>query len=94
MGLTSTSAGGFLAGFLEPMTEDRLGMRRGPAVGKHLLQTRVVRVQAEQEIMDVGPGIDAMTFGSRQDGVQHRGPRTGRFASQKEIVLAVMLSSA
>ena len=81
MGSTLTSAGRSFSGFVEPMSEDRLGMSRGPTVGQHLLQMHIVRVQTEQEITDIGPGFDAMAFGSSQDGVQHGGSRTGSFAS-------------
>ncbi len=47
MGPTSTGAGGSGSGFVQSMSENRLGMGRGPAVGQHLFQTRVIRVQAE-----------------------------------------------
>jgi len=55
-------AGGFGSGFFEPMRENRLGMRRRPAIGQHLFQAQVVRVQAEQEVADVDPGLDPMTL--------------------------------
>lgn len=35
-----TGVGGFGSGFFEPMGEDRLGMRCGPAVGQYLPQTQ------------------------------------------------------
>ena len=47
VGPTLTGAGGFGSGFFEPMSENRLGMCRGPAVGQHFFQTRVIRIQAE-----------------------------------------------
>ena len=88
MGTTSTGAGGSGSGFVEPMGEDCLGMRRGPAVRQHLFQTRIVRMQAEQEIADVDPGLDTMTLGARQDRVQHGGSRPRGFAAQEEPILA------
>ena len=47
MGSAGTGADGSGSGFFQAMDEDRLGMCRGPAVGQHFFQTRVVRVQAE-----------------------------------------------
>ena len=47
MGPAGAGAGGSGSGFVEAMAEDRLGMCRGPAVGQHCFQTRVIRIQAE-----------------------------------------------
>mgnify|MGYP002392898650 CR=1 FL=1 len=58
MSAAGLSAGGFGSGFVEPMGEDCLGMRRSPAVGQHLFELRVFCVKSQQEIMDVGPGFD------------------------------------
>ena len=84
MSPTGPGAGGFGSGFFEPMGENRLGMPRGPAVGQHFFQSRGVRIQAEQEVADVDPGLDAMTLGAREDRVQHGGSRTRGFAAQEE----------
>ena len=55
----------FGARFFQAMSEDRLGMGCGPVVGQHLFEVRVVRIQTEEKIADVGPGLDVMTFGAR-----------------------------
>ena len=44
MGATPTGAGRFVAGFFQPMIEDRLGMCFGPTVGQHLFQAQVIRM--------------------------------------------------
>ena len=49
------------------MGENGLGMRRGPAVGQHLVQSRIVRVQAEEEFTYVAPWLDPMAFCTGQD---------------------------
>jgi hypothetical protein len=61
-------------------------MRRGPAVRQHLFQTRVICIQAEQQVPDVGPRLDAMTLGARQDRVQHGGPGARGFMAQEEPI--------
>ena len=69
MGPAGAGAGGFGSGFFEPMGEDRLGICCRPAVGQHLLQTQVIRMQAEQEVADdaSGPnGADATRVNSDQ----------------------------
>ena len=47
MGSAGTGADRFGTRFFQAMREDRFGMRRGPAVGQHFFQIRVVRMQAE-----------------------------------------------
>ena len=59
--------GGFGSGFVEPMGGDGLGMRRGPAVGQHLLQPRIVRMQAEEKVPHVRPWLDPMALCTGQD---------------------------
>ncbi len=48
MGMAGSGASGFGSGFVEPMGEDSPGMRRGPAVGQHLFQSRIIRMQPEE----------------------------------------------
>ncbi len=67
MGSAGLSTGGFGSGFVEPMGEDGLGMRRGPAVGQHLLQPRIVRMQAEEKVPHVRPRLDPMALCTGQD---------------------------
>ena len=62
MGPTLTGAGGFGSGFFEPMSENRLGVCCGPAVGQHLLQTRVIGMEAEQKLADVAVRDGFMGF--------------------------------
>ena len=48
MSAASSGANGFGSAFVQPVGEDCFGMRRGPAVGQHLLETQVVGMQAEK----------------------------------------------
>ncbi len=63
-------------------------MRRGPAVGQHLFQTLVICVEAEQKVVNVGPGLDAMTLGTCKDCVQHGCSWPRGFTSQEQSILA------
>ncbi len=56
------------------MNQDRFGMLDGPTIGKHLFQPRVVGVESQQEVPDVGPRFQAMAFGAGQDRVQDGRP--------------------
>ncbi len=47
MGSTGTGADRLGTRFFQAMGKDRVGMRRGPAVGQHFLQMQVVRIQAQ-----------------------------------------------
>ena len=82
MGSTPLGAGRSGSGFFESMCEDCLGMRRGPAVGQHLLQTQVVGMQAEKKFAYVAPQFDPITLRTGQDRAQHGCSRTGGFAAQ------------
>ena len=67
MSPAGSGASGFGSGFVEPMGEDGLGMRRGPAVGQHLIQPRIVRMQAEEKVAYIAPRLDPMTLRTGQD---------------------------
>ena len=67
MGAAGSGTSGFGSGFIEPMGEDGLGMRRGPAVGQHLVQPRIVRVQSKEKFAYVAPRLNAMTLRTGQD---------------------------
>ena len=67
MSPTGLGTSGFGSGLVEPMGEDGLGMRRSPAVGQHLIQSRIVRMQAEEKVAYIAPGLDPMTLGAGQD---------------------------
>jgi hypothetical protein len=69
------------------MGEDCLRMRRGPAVGQHFVQPRVVRMQAEKKFAYIAPWLDPMTFCTGQDRTQHGCPRTCCFAAQKKSTM-------
>lgn len=45
-------------------------------------------MEAEQEVVDVSPGLDAMTLGSREDRVQHGRSRARSFMTQEEPIFA------
>jgi len=81
---TGTGASRFGTGFVEPVGENGLGMRRRPAVGQHLFQLWIVRMQAKEKFAYVGPGFDAMAFCACQDGTQHCRPWARGFAAQEE----------
>jgi len=49
MGPAGSGASAFGSGFVEPMSEDSLGMCYGPAVGQHLVQPRIVRMQPKEQ---------------------------------------------
>lgn len=48
MSATCSGAGGLGSGFVEAMAEDGLGMSRGPAVGQHLFQPRIIGMQGKE----------------------------------------------
>ena len=48
--------------FFQAVSENCVRMCRGPAIGQHLFQVRIVCVQAEEKVADVGPGFDPMAF--------------------------------
>lgn len=64
MGSAAAGPGRFIAGFFESMGENRLGVCCGPAVGEHLLQTQVIRIEAEQKLADVTPRLNPMALGA------------------------------
>ena len=62
MSAAGSGASGFGSGFVEPMGEDCLGMRRGPAVGQQFVQPRIVRMQAKEKFSYIAPRLDPMTL--------------------------------
>ena len=66
--------GRFAAGFFEPISEHGFGMIGCPLVGQHLVETWIVVVQAEQQLAQVGPRLDAVTLGAGEDREQDRPP--------------------
>ncbi len=84
----SAGADSFGPRFFQPVVEDRLGMRRGPAVGQHFCQTQVIRIQAEQKVADVDPGLDAMTLGAGENGEQNGGSRARLLAAKEQPILS------
>ncbi|HEY4311545.1 MAG TPA: hypothetical protein VGN12_19015 [Pirellulales bacterium] len=55
------------AGFFEPIGEHGFGVIGGPLVGQHLVETRIVVVQAEQQLTQIGPGLDPMSLGTGEN---------------------------
>ncbi|HEX3600156.1 MAG TPA: hypothetical protein VHU84_08430 [Lacipirellulaceae bacterium] len=41
------------------------------AIGQHLIETRIVGMQAQEEFAQVGPGLDSVTLGNGEDGEQN-----------------------
>ena len=62
------------SGFVEPIGENGLGLGRGPAVGQHLIEPRIARMQAEKKVTDIAPWLDPVTLRAGQDRAQHRRP--------------------
>ncbi len=62
MSTACSNASGFGSGLVEPTGENSVGMCRGPVVGQHLIQPRVIRVQAEENRADVTPRLDPMAL--------------------------------
>jgi hypothetical protein len=62
MSAASSGASGFGSGFVEPMGEDCLGMRRSPAVRQHLVQPRIVRMQTKEKFSYITPRLDPMAL--------------------------------
>jgi len=67
MSPTCSGASRLGSGLVESMGEDRLGMSRGPAVGQHLIQPRIVCMQAEEKVTDIAPWLEPMTLRAGQD---------------------------
>ena len=67
MSTAGSGASGFGSGFIEPVVEDCLRMRRGPAVGQHLVQPRIVRMHAKEKFTYIAPWLDPMTLRTGQD---------------------------
>jgi hypothetical protein len=63
-------------------------MGRGPAVGQHLVQPRIVRMQAEEKVAHVTPWLDPMTLRTGEDRAQHRRSRTRGLAPQEKPILS------
>jgi len=83
-----SGASPFGSGLVEPMGEDGVGMRRSPAVGQHLVQPRVVCMQAQEKFAYLAPRLDPMTLRAGQNHAQHGRPRTCGFTAQEQPILA------
>ena len=45
-------------------------------------------MEAEKQVADIGPRLNAMPLGARQDRVQHGGSWAGCFIAQEQPILA------
>jgi len=79
--------GGFGARFVETVGQDRLRVLRRPTIRKHVFQPRVLRMETQQQVPDVGPRFQPMAFRTGQDRVQDRRSRSRLGASYEEPVL-------
>ena len=52
------------------------------------VEPRIVRMQAEEKVPYIAPGLDPMTLRAGQDRAQHRRPRPRGLAAQEEPVLS------
>jgi hypothetical protein len=68
------------------MAENRFGMGGSPAVWQHFFQARILGMEAEKQVADVRPRLNAMTLGARQDRIQHGGSWAGCFIAQEEPI--------
>ena len=59
-----------------------------PAIGQHLIETRIVSMQAQKEFAQVGPWLDAVTLCPCQDREQDGRARPRLLASQEQPILA------
>ena len=85
---SSAGAYGFGARLIEPVVEDRVGMIGSPTIGQHPFEAQVVCMESEQQVADVGPGLDTMSLRAGQDRVQNGSSWTGRFMAQEEPILS------
>ena len=60
-------SGRFATGFSKPVGERGFGGIGGPLVAQHLVETRIVVVQAEQQLAQLVPGLDTVTLGPGKD---------------------------
>ncbi len=88
MTTTRAACGRFAAGFFEPIGEHGFGVIGRPLIGQHLVETRVVVVQAEQQLTQIGPRFDAVALGTGEDREQDGRSRPGLRAAQEQPVLA------
>lgn len=95
-GVTSSATlpGCLATGFFEPVVEHRVGVTSGPLIGKHLVETRVVVVQVEEQFAEVGPRFDPVAFRAGEDREQDGRPRSGLLAAEEQPVLSLMRSFA
>ena len=56
------SAGAVGSRFVQPMAENRLGMGGSPAVWQHFFQARIICMEAEKQVADIDPRLNAMTL--------------------------------
>ena len=56
-------------------------MLSGPAVRQHLFEPIVLGLHAEEELADISPRLQSVSFGSSQDRIQYGRPRTRRLAA-------------
>lgn len=68
MSPTCLGSGSPGSGLVESVGENGLGMGCGPAVGQHLIQPRIVRMQTEKKIAYIAPWLNPMTLRAGQDG--------------------------
>ncbi len=59
-----------------------------PTIGQHLIKSRIVSVQSQQDFAQVGPRFDPMSLCSSKDGVQNGGASARLFAAQKEPIFS------
>ena len=59
-----------------------------PLVGQHLIETRIVVVQAQQQFTQVGPRFDPVTLGAGEDREQDGRARPGLLAAQEQPVFS------
>ena len=69
------AVGRLLAGLFQAIAQNHLGVRRRPAVGDHLVETRIVSMQPYEYLPQVGPRFEAVSLGAGYNGEQRLGAR-------------------
>ena len=93
-GVDGFLVGSLVVGFVDAVAEDMLGMVGGPAVGEEEFEVDVLVGDAGEDVVEVGPGFDAMPFGAGEDGEEDGGSIASVAVADEEPVFAFMSSLA
>ena len=60
-------ARGLLTRFVQAMRENGCGVFGGPAIWEQLIKLRIVAMQAQEDLTQVGPRLDPVTLGASEN---------------------------